>query len=128
MDEKYQTNIWRKVKKLYQTHFAPLLSLFFLLSCVLGTKNVAKFGQGGEIFFCTLRTQIKTRFACELTRCARATNMICEWNFCSYFNNFLFLENLAHPPPLAEVLRPPLSIYNVYIHIFILGCFSGLFS
>ena len=50
MDEKNQTYIWRKVKKLYQTHFAPLL-FFFLFSCILWIKNVAKFGQGGgEIY------------------------------------------------------------------------------
>ena len=80
MDKKYQIYIWRKAKKVYKTHFAPLLSLFFLLSCALGTKNVAKFGQGGggKVLLC---------LACELTRCVRAKK---AWNFHN------FTENLGH--------------------------------
>ena len=98
MDEKYKTYMWRKAKKLYRTHFAPLLSLFFLLRCVLGTKNVAKWGRS---FFCALRAQIETRFACELPRRVQKKKRFAHRIIYSYFHNFMFLKTLPH---LGEIL------------------------
>ena len=72
----------------------PLFKLFEGIKIFI---NSSVRREGGEI--------IKTRFACELTRCVRAKNRFAHGIFCSYFHNFMFLKIL---PPLAEILKPPL--------------------
>ena len=67
---------------------------------------------GAKFFFCA---QIKTRFACELTRCARANTRFAQVIFCSYFRNFMFLKIL--PPPWVKSCSRP---WNNRLSIFII--------
>ena len=63
---------------------------------------------GWANFFCALRSQIKTCFACELTCCVLAKKKHLCMDFLFLFHNFMFLKIL---PPLAEILKPPLCFF-----------------
>ena len=76
---------------------------------------MAKFGQGGgRIFFCALHVQIKTHFACELTRCARANTRFAHGIFRSYFHNFMFLKILL-PAWVKSCSRPCPWLFSIEI-------------
>ena len=92
----------------------PALS-FFLLSCVLGTKNVAKFAQGGrrkmlrvgEFFLRTsLANKNMLRVWINMLRASKKKHLCMDFLF--LFHNFMFLKIL---PPLAEILKPPLCFF-----------------
>ena len=57
-------------------------------------------------FFCALRAQIKTRFACELTRCAHANTRLAHGIF---FPIFLIFLSAVLPTAATHNVRDPLG-------------------